>query len=326
MGRFTESFLYGQAKMGYEDSTGTYLGIKDEDTFSLHVSDAEIKKYEAEFQATGKKYTIPNNERAETVRNEFKANFDKVEARQLGYSTAYSEHISEASSEYNISPMLIRSVIQAESSGNPRAKSSVGAVGLMQIMEKGALAEVNQKYETEYTIEDMTNPQKNIEVGTAYLKILLDKFGGNEKFALAAYNAGPTKVNNLIGDQSDATYENIATNLPEETQNYVAKVSGYQDSYQRIQELTQNNPKGTVEWKDTHNALVATGIIKLSSSAKGSGETGKSRESNRTCIDGLRGATIEGMRLLSEKLGGKTQVCTGGTEVGHSNGEYSHEN
>lgn len=295
--------LHGHSKIGYENAQGAYLEINTEDIFSTNVSAEEIQEYEDNYEKSGKIYEHPTTERVEEVQKNWKENFSKIENRKLGASIAYSEYIENAYNEYKVDKMLIRSIVQVESSGNPLARSEKGAVGLMQMTEV-AIREVNDRYKTDYTIEDMTDPQKNVMAGTAYFKILQEEyfFGKDEKFVIAAYNAGPTIVNQLIGGNSEVTYEDIAEDLPKETRDYVAKVTNHRDTYQRIQEFTRNNPDGTCEWKDAKEVLVDTGIIRLSSSGMGLGEDGKSREFNRTCIDGLRGSTLEGMRLLSEKL------------------------
>lgn len=126
-------------------------------------------------------------------------------------STAYDAFIVKAAETYNVPFALVKAVIHAESGFNPRALSAKGAKGLMQLMP------VNITF---YKIKDPYDPQENIMGGCAYLKHLLTDFQGNTKMALAAYNAGPTKVKHHNGIPPIA-----------ETQAYVAKVERFNDYY-----------------------------------------------------------------------------------------------
>ena len=92
--------------------------------------------------------------------------------------------IEEHSAAHQVSPALVRAVIQAESAFNPRARSHKGAMGLMQLMPATA---------TEFSVLDPYDPRENIRAGVAYLKRLLVKYS-DESLALAAYNAGPAAV------------------------------------------------------------------------------------------------------------------------------------
>jgi soluble lytic murein transglycosylase-like protein len=123
------------------------------------------------------------------------------------YNGDYNGIIEDTARKYNISPAVIKSVIKAESSFNPRAVSSAGAMGLMQLMPGTASA---------LGVNDAFDPLQNIEGGVKYLKDMLNKFGGNLELALAAYNAGPGSVIKYGG-------------IPpfDETQNYVKKIMGY---------------------------------------------------------------------------------------------------
>ncbi|NVL90648.1 MAG: lytic transglycosylase domain-containing protein [Desulfobacterales bacterium] len=100
----------------------------------------------------------------------------------------YDMYISEAAHKHGISFSLIKAVIKAESNFDPYAVSSSGARGLMQIMPRTAKA---------LGIIDLFDPRENILGGTCYLKKLLTQFRGDLSLALAAYNAGPNKVQPL---------------------------------------------------------------------------------------------------------------------------------
>jgi soluble lytic murein transglycosylase-like protein len=120
------------------------------------------------------------------------------------YLPEIGQHIAEAAKYYELDQKLIQAVIQVESNNNPLAVSRKGAQGLMQLMPGTA---------KDLQVGDPFNPRENINGGSRYLRFLLDLFNNNLDLALAAYNAGPERVNQHRG---------IPPYL--ETRNYVQKV------------------------------------------------------------------------------------------------------
>lgn len=121
--------------------------------------------------------------------------------------------IRYAANTYRLDPALVKAVIHAESLFDPQAVSKKGAQGLMQLMPATA---------SYLSVRNPFDAKQNIMGGSRYLTKMLDKFGGNFDFALAAYNAGPNAVLKYGG-------------IPpyKETVNYVIKVNRLWDKYKR---------------------------------------------------------------------------------------------
>jgi soluble lytic murein transglycosylase-like protein len=98
--------------------------------------------------------------------------------------------IDNAAKASNLEANLVRAVIEQESAFRPCAVSNKGAQGLMQLMPDTA---------SDLNVSDVFDPQQNIFGGAKYLKQLLDKYKGDNKLALAAYNAGPAAVDAANG-------------------------------------------------------------------------------------------------------------------------------
>lgn len=151
-----------------------------------------------------KKVTFkPYRDRASNNRNNY---FNKPLKSQ------YDALITKLSTQYQISPALIKAVVHIESAFQKKAISRVGAMGLMQLMPKTAAS---------YDLtENHFEPQANLTAGIRHLKYLLKRYDGDKQLSLAAYNAGETAV---------ARYNGIPPY--KETQNYVIKVMYLYDQY-----------------------------------------------------------------------------------------------
>jgi soluble lytic murein transglycosylase-like protein len=123
----------------------------------------------------------------------------------VDFGVRYATLIHAAAQKHGVDEKLITQVIAAESNFNAKAVSRKRALGLMQLLRETA---------ARYAVANVFDPAQNIDAGTHYLKDLLDRYRGNVRFALAAYNAGPEMVDRYGG----------VPPFPE-TQNYVGQIT-----------------------------------------------------------------------------------------------------
>jgi len=143
------------------------------------------------------------------------------QASAVSGTAPYQDLIEAASKRYGVDSSLVNAVIKQESDFNHRAVSSAGAKGLMQLMDGTGSG---------FGVTNPFDPQQNIEAGTHFLSNLLQKYNGNEGVALAAYNAGPNRIDRL-GIRNDQDLSDKLHLLPKETQAYVNKVLGNKSSF-----------------------------------------------------------------------------------------------
>jgi soluble lytic murein transglycosylase-like protein len=114
----------------------------------------------------------------------------QASAKKIAQPVDLNEVVNAASGTYRLDPDLVNSVIRAESGFNVHAISPKGAQGLMQLMPKTAL---------DLGVQNAFDPQANVEGGTRYLRELLERYDFDLVKALAAYNAGPQRVEQYGG-------------------------------------------------------------------------------------------------------------------------------
>jgi soluble lytic murein transglycosylase len=102
----------------------------------------------------------------------------------------YEDIIRTAARRHRVDPALVAAVIHVESGFDAEARSSQGAVGLMQLLPETAQFIADRTGGREYVPADLTDPAVNIRYGTYYLRLLLDMYHGDVLSAVAAYNAG----------------------------------------------------------------------------------------------------------------------------------------
>ena len=147
----------------------------------------------------------------------------------------YQEYVDMYSKEYNLDPLFVLSVIKTESKFDDNAHSHKNAVGLMQItVETGEWAAKEMGYKS-FSKDDLYDETYNIRMGCWYLRRLGDMFDNNRDLMIAAYNAGPTNVQNWLENKEYSSNGEELEYIPfGETKKYVDKVNTYYNVYEYL--------------------------------------------------------------------------------------------
>ena len=151
------------------------------------------------------------------------------------YKLEYTEYVKKYANEYNVDEYLIYAIIKAESNFEPNAESHRGAKGLMQLMYSTA-EDISKRIGIELNEENILEPDININLGTKYISMLIQKYN-NTNLALAAYNAGSGNVDGCIEKGTLKSDGSDIENVPfTETNNYVRKILRDYEIYKNIYE------------------------------------------------------------------------------------------
>ena len=149
----------------------------------------------------------------------------KVESRLAQYDDLFQQY----GKEQGLDPLLIKSLVRQESQGDPNAVSHSGAVGLAQFMPATA---------QDMGITDRTDPRQSVAGSAKYMRQLMDKYHGDTKLALAAYNAGMGNVDAAIKKAGTRDADTVLNTLPQitgkraaETQGYVRNITAFHAQY-----------------------------------------------------------------------------------------------
>ncbi len=161
----------------------------------------------------------------------------KTNILKIIYEKKYEEIIYKYSEEYNVDENVIFALVKAESNFDPNAVSNKNAIGLMQLMEQTA-SDIARKNHIDINYnnikEELTDVNKNVNIGTKYLSILLERYK-NIELALAAYNAGIGTVDNWIENGIIKEDGSDIENIPyKETNNYVRRILRDYKIYQEL--------------------------------------------------------------------------------------------
>jgi soluble lytic murein transglycosylase len=153
---------------------------------------------------------------------------------KMYYPVKYENAIRKYSTRNGLDTFLVMGLILQESAFIPNAKSAVGATGLMQLMPATA-KELARRLSVPFGPARLENPEVNIQLGTAHLKMLVNLFGGNALLAVASYNAGQGNVLNWRRSARARPMDELIESIPyAETRNYVKRVVMLRSSYTRI--------------------------------------------------------------------------------------------
>ena len=151
------------------------------------------------------------------------ASWDRLDLR---FPRSYWEAFQSVADELEVDPYELLSVARRESGLYPRARSKVGARGLMQLMPATARSVANERKEVYGGASSLYDPETNITLGATYYVDLLSRFEGNRVKALAAYNAGPSRV--VRWTEEEMAVDQWVDSIPfGETREYVQAVLAY---------------------------------------------------------------------------------------------------
>ena len=143
---------------------------------------------------------------------------------RLRYPLDYQSIVRGHSRNYQLDPALLAAVIYQESKFRAHARSSSGAIGLMQLLPSTAEGIAVHTGGTKFRVSDLDDPEINVRYGSWYLRHLLDKYG-DERTALAAYNAGQENVDRWRAEGKGIEFS--------ETRHYVKRVEHLKTLYRR---------------------------------------------------------------------------------------------
>ena len=147
---------------------------------------------------------------------------------RIRYPLHYQQIVRGHARNYDLDPALLAAVIYQERKFRADAKSSSGAIGLMQLRPQTAEGIAIRTGGTNFQVSDLYNPEINVRYGSWYLRHLLDKYG-DERDALAAYNAGQRNVDEWRAEGKDIQFP--------ETRAYVDRVEHLKHVYARAYDL-----------------------------------------------------------------------------------------
>ncbi len=153
------------------------------------------------------------------------------------YPRDYSEYVEKYCAEYEVEPSFAYAFIKSESNFDKNAESRAGAKGLMQLTDETFAFLSKELTGASLDPEKITDPEQNLRIGIYYISYLSEKFEGDKTLIIAAYNAGPSRVNQWLNDEKYSPDGKKIQKFPfKETENHIKKVLEAEKKYKELYE------------------------------------------------------------------------------------------
>jgi soluble lytic murein transglycosylase len=160
---------------------------------------------------------------------------------QILFPEPWWETIKAESAKNNLDPYLVASLIRQESEFNPSVVSYANAWGLMQLLPSVGKAMAKEEGMSHFQTFQLLDPETNIRLGTRYLRQMMDRFGGVQEYALAAYNAGDSRVADWEAAGPYQGMDEFVESIPfTQTREYVEAILRNEETYRAIDEFARS--------------------------------------------------------------------------------------
>jgi soluble lytic murein transglycosylase len=169
------------------------------------------------------------------------------EVWQILFPLRFDAELRLAAQEEGLDPALVAALVLQESSFDAQALSRAGARGLMQVMPATGRSIARAKGQR-FRRAALHDPETSLDFGTHYLRQMSDRFSGAVEKVLAAYNAGPHRVDKWTGLRGDLAAEDFIESIPfSETRTYVMIILANREQYRRLYGMERAQPAPAVE-------------------------------------------------------------------------------
>ncbi|MGD0627807.1 MAG: transglycosylase SLT domain-containing protein [Terracidiphilus sp.] len=160
------------------------------------------------------------------------------------FPKAWWETIKTESAKNNLDPYFVLSLIRQESEFNPSAISYANAYGLMQLLPSNGKQLAREEGMTHFQTFQLLDPETNIRLGTRYLREMLDQVGGVPEYAMAAYNAGESRVQDWQAAGPYSGMDEFVESIPfTQTREYVEAILRNEETYRAIDAAASSQGK-----------------------------------------------------------------------------------